>query len=65
LELPEGADATALLARAGSAAVTFVAGTDFGGSPNTARLAFSFVSADEIREGVRRLASLVAEPVSV
>ena len=65
LELAEGADATALLARAGSAGVTFVAGTDFGGAPNTARLAFSFVSADEIREGVRRLAALVAELVSV
>ena len=65
LELAEGADATALLARAGSAGVTFVAGTDFGGAPNTARLAFSFVSPDEIREGVRRLAALVVEPISV
>jgi len=40
-----------------------VPGPDFGGAPNTARLAFSFVSLDEIREGVRRLAALV--PVSV
>ena len=54
-----------MLARAGSAGVSFVPGTDFGGAPNTARLAFSFVSPDEIREGVRRLGSLVAEPVSV
>ncbi len=45
--------------------VTFVAGTDFGGAANTARLAFSYVSADEIREGVRRLAAAVEEPVGV
>jgi DNA-binding transcriptional MocR family regulator len=45
--------------------VTFVKGTDFGGEPNTARLAFSYVSPDEIHEGVRRLAALVAEPVAV
>jgi len=45
--------------------VTFVAGTDFGGAPNTARLAFSYVSPDEIREGVRRLAAAVEEPVGV
>jgi 2-aminoadipate transaminase len=40
--------------------VTFVKGTDFGGEPNSARLAFSFVSPDEIREGVRRLSAGVA-----
>ena len=65
LELPEDVDAGGLLARAGSGGVTFVPGTDFGGTPNTARLAFSFVSPDEIREGVRRLATVVAEPISV
>jgi DNA-binding transcriptional MocR family regulator len=65
LELPEGADAGALLERATAAGVTFVPGTDFGGAPNTARLAFSFVSPDEIGEGVRRLAALVREPLSV
>ena len=65
LELPDDTDAAALLARAGAAGVSFVPGTDFGGAPNTARLAFSFVSPDEIREGVRRLATLVAEPISV
>jgi DNA-binding transcriptional MocR family regulator len=63
LELPDDIDAGALLSRAHAAGVTFVQGTDFGGAPNTARLAFSFVSPDEIREGVRRLAALVAEPV--
>jgi 2-aminoadipate transaminase len=63
LELPDNMDAGALLERAGEAGVTFVKGADFGGAPDTARLAFSFVSPDEIREGVRRLAALVAQPV--
>ncbi|HEX9598436.1 MAG TPA: PLP-dependent aminotransferase family protein [Gaiellaceae bacterium] len=65
LELPGGADAGALLERAAASGVTFVPGADFGGAPNTARLAFSFVSPDEIREGVRRLAALVREPLAV
>jgi 2-aminoadipate transaminase len=65
LELAAADDAGALLARADEAGVTFVAGTDFGGAPNSARLAFSFVTPEEIREGVRRLAALVAGPVSV
>ena len=43
--------------------VAVVNGTDFGGAPNTARLAFSYVSPDEIREGVRRLAAAVGQPV--
>jgi 2-aminoadipate transaminase len=42
--------------------VTFVAGTDFGGAPNTARLAFSYASPEEIREGIRRLSAAAAEP---
>jgi DNA-binding transcriptional MocR family regulator len=41
-----------------------VKGADFGGAASSARLAFSFVSPDEIREGVGRLASLVARPVA-
>ena len=40
--------------------VAFVPGTDFGGAQNTARLAFSYVSPDEIREGVRRLSAAVS-----
>jgi 2-aminoadipate transaminase len=63
LELPEGSDTTMLLQRATDAGVTYVPGPDFGGASNTARLAFSYVSPDEIREGVRRLAALL--PVSV
>jgi 2-aminoadipate transaminase len=58
LELPEGIDASELLAPGGG--VTFVPGVDFGGPPSSARLAFSFVSPAEIDEGVRRLARLVA-----
>ncbi len=58
LDVP-GVDAAELLGRATDAGVTFVPGTDFGGAPTTARLAYSFVSPDEIREGVPRLAALV------
>jgi 2-aminoadipate transaminase len=60
LELPDEVDASELLTRAHEAGVTFVPGTDFGGKPNTARLAFSFVTPAEIEEGVARLAKLVA-----
>jgi DNA-binding transcriptional MocR family regulator len=63
LELPEGTDTRVLLASAEEAGVTYVPGADFGGEPNAMRLAFSFVSLDEIDEGVRRLGALV--PVSV
>jgi 2-aminoadipate transaminase len=64
LELPDDVDAADLLARAEDAGVTFVKGADFGGPPWSARLAFSFVSPDEIREGIRRLAALVGRPVA-
>ena len=60
LELPEDLDASELLTRAQKSGVTFVPGTDFGGEPNTPRLAFSYVSPDEITEGIGRLAKLVA-----
>ena len=39
--------------------MTFVKGTDFGGAPDTARLAFSFVSLDEIADGVAKLAAVL------
>jgi DNA-binding transcriptional MocR family regulator len=55
----DDADAAELLPRAEAAGVTFVKGTDFGGEPETLRLAFSFVSPDEITEGVSRLASIL------
>jgi 2-aminoadipate transaminase len=57
LDLP-GVDAAELLGRATDAGVTFVPGRDFGGAATTARLAYSFVSSDEIRQGVSRLAAL-------
>ena len=58
IELP-GVDTRDLLDRAAEADVSFVPGTDFGSAPSTARLAYSFVSPDEIREGIPRLASLI------
>jgi DNA-binding transcriptional MocR family regulator len=64
LELPRDVDAADLLVRAEEAGVTFVKGADFGGPSWSARLAFSFVSPDEIRDGVARLATLVGRPVA-
>ena len=64
LELPDEIDATELLARATQAGVTFVPGADFGGPPSSVRLAFSYVSPEEIEEGVRRLGRLVATPAA-
>lgn len=64
LDFPPGVDCAELLPRVESAGVTFVKGTDFfppgGGGGNAARLAFSFVSIDEIYEGVASLAALAA-----
>ncbi len=62
LELDD-VDATDLLGRAEEAGVTFVKGTDFGGSPSSLRLAYSFVSLDEIGEGVARLAAALPAAV--
>ena len=63
-------DAADLAARAGENGVTFVDGRDFfppgaGGGERSARLAYSFVSPDEIEAGIARLAELVpaAAPV--
>jgi DNA-binding transcriptional MocR family regulator len=67
LELPEGTSAREVLDRAEG--VTAVLGTDFGGGANTIRLAYSYVSPEEIDEGIGRLAAAVdavarREPVS-
>ena len=59
LDLPDGVDAGELLARAEADGVTFVEGTDFGGPPSSARLAFSFASPAEIDDGISRLAALI------
>jgi DNA-binding transcriptional MocR family regulator len=58
-----GVDAGELLTRAEAGGVTFVKGTDFGGAPDTLRLAYSFVSPDEIGEGVGRLAAALPAAV--
>ena len=58
-----GVDAAELLGRAEDAGVTFVKGTDFGGAPDTMRLAYSFVSPAEIAEGVARLAAALPATV--
>jgi DNA-binding transcriptional MocR family regulator len=55
LELPDGVDAAEVMARAEG--VTAVLGTDFGGPPNTLRLAYSYVAPEEIETGVERLAT--------
>src|SRR6266567_2294154 len=55
LTLPTGTVAKDVIDRAEG--VTAVAGPDFGGPANTMRLAYSFVSPDEIETGVERLAS--------
>ena len=55
----DGVDASELLGRAEAAGVTFVKGTDFDGAFDTMRLAYSFVSLDEIAEGVTRLAAAI------
>ena len=63
VELPSGPPAAELLAEAEKAGVTFVKGTDFyaggAGGEQSLRLAFSFVSPEEIAEGVSVLGSLV------
>jgi DNA-binding transcriptional MocR family regulator len=58
LDIP-GVDSGELLERATVAGVPFVRGSDFGGEPTTLRLAFSFVSPGEIRDGIARLAALL------
>jgi 2-aminoadipate transaminase len=63
LDLPSGPPAAELFTAAEEAGVTFVKGTDFfpggRGGEQSLRLAFSYVSPDEIAEGVSVLGSLV------
>jgi 2-aminoadipate transaminase len=64
LDVPSGPDSAELLAQAEAAGVTFVKGTDFfvagGGGERSLRLAFSFVSPEEIADGVAKLAPLLS-----
>jgi DNA-binding transcriptional MocR family regulator len=61
VELPEGTDVDAIFEEAKERGVAFVKGTDFllEGGENTLRLAYSGVTADQIDEGVQRLARAV------
>jgi 2-aminoadipate transaminase len=61
VELPEGTDVDAVFEEAKERGVAFVKGTDFllEGGENTMRLAYSGVTADQIDEGVKRLAAAV------
>jgi DNA-binding transcriptional MocR family regulator len=58
VELPEGTVVDQLFDAAAERGVQIVKGTDFllEGGENTLRLAYSGVTADQIDEGVRRLA---------
>jgi 2-aminoadipate transaminase len=57
LELPVGTNVQEVIARAEG--VTAVAGPEFGGAQNSMRLAYSFVSPEEIETGIERLAAAV------
>jgi DNA-binding transcriptional MocR family regulator len=62
LQLPEGMDSVALLARAEAARVGYVPGAHFhidGGGHRQLRLAFSLLSPAEMEEGARRLAQIL------
>ena len=68
LDLPPRVEGATLLEAAESRDVTCVKGTDFfldGSGAESARLAFSFPSVDEIGEGVARLGALVRESAAV
>ena len=62
VKLPDGLDAKSMLPRAVTARVAYVPGTAFyydGRGANHMRLSYCYPSPDRIREGVRRLASVV------
>lgn len=66
--LPDGLDAKAMVPRALSARVAYVPGTGFyadGDGRANLRLNFSFCAPDRIREGVRRLAGVVEQELSL
>lgn len=66
LSLPEGIDTYPLLYRGIDAGVVFVPGAAFTAAPgpsNTLRLAFSSATEENLREGVRRLAPVLASAI--
>jgi 2-aminoadipate transaminase len=68
LMLPDGVNAKAMLPRAISSRVAYVPGTGFyadGSGGQYARLCYSLPSPDRIREGVRRLASVIETEIEL
>jgi 2-aminoadipate transaminase len=68
LTLPEGIHAKAMLPRAISSRVAYVPGTGFyadGSGAQYARLCYSLPSPDRIREGIRRLASVIETEIQL
>jgi 2-aminoadipate transaminase len=68
LSLPEGLDSKAMLPRAVNARVAYVPGTGFysdGGGRSHLRLSYCFPPPERIREGVRRLAAVMAEELEL
>jgi 2-aminoadipate transaminase len=66
--LPEGLDAKAMVPRAINARVAYVPGTGFyadGGGQQHLRLSYCFPPPERIREGVRRLAGVISEEMSL
>lgn len=68
LTLPDGLDATAMLPRAVNALVAYVPGTGFfsdGQGRRNMRLSYCYPDPDRIREGVRRLATVMEAELEI
>jgi 2-aminoadipate transaminase len=68
LAVPAGVDAKAMLPRAVTARVAYVSGTGFyadGLGSRQLRLSFCYPTPERIREGVRRLATVLAEEIDL
>jgi len=68
LQLPEGINSKAMLPQAVSSRVAYVPGTGFyadGGGAGHLRLSYCFPPPDRIREGVRRLASVIEAEIDL
>lgn len=68
LTLPDGLDATAMLPRAVNALVAYVPGTGFfsdGQGRSNMRLSYCYPDPDRIREGVRRLATVMEQELEI
>jgi 2-aminoadipate transaminase len=68
LRLPDGVDAKVMLPRAISARVAYVPGTGFyadGSGSQFVRLCYAFPPPERIREGIRRLASVIEGEISL